>query len=410
MARATIDSINMDDLPQLTTAEAAARLGVKPASLYAYVSRGLLNRVRTAHGSFFDALEVERFARSRRRADPVGVVPGSPLMVLDTDIALIEDGNLYFRGRDAIALTRERSFEQVARWLWELAEEETGFAVDRQALGAVRPVAAAVAGDASLARLQAAVLALGASATTADLAPTPDAAIRAGQRLLGVLPRVLVDAPGAVLKASVASILADALSVGADPDPALAGVLDRALSLAVDHDLAVSTLAARVSASARGSAYAGVLAALATFDSPLHGTVSRDAVALLRRVHEGEAVPLALRMGEATRAGVPGFGHRIYRGPDPRAIAILADIAVLDHDGSVLAAVSDLRSAVHERAGLHPNIDLALAALVLAGKLRDDAGVVVFAIGRVVGWIAHIADEYGRAPMRLRPQGRYVGP
>ncbi len=399
----------MDDLPQLTTAEAAARLGVKPASLYAYVSRGLLSRVRTAHGSRFDALEVERFARSRRRADPVGVVPGSPLMVLDTDIALIEDGNLYFRGRDAIALSKERSFEQVARWLWGLPEDGAGFAVDLHTLGALRSSIAALAHDASLARMQAAVLALGAEAAAADTAPTVEAAIRAGQRLLGLLPRIFGKAVTAAPDASVATILADALRTGPGQHPALAGVLDRALSLAVDHDLAVSTLAARISASARGSAYVGVLAALAVFDSPMHGTVSRDAVVLLRRIHAGEPVSRALRIGD-TRAGVPGFGHRIYRGPDPRALALLADIAVLDRDGSVLAAVAHLRAAVHERAGLHPNIDLALAALVLAGELRDDAGVALFGIGRVVGWIAHIADEYGRAPMRLRPQGRYVGP
>ncbi|WP_433674612.1 citrate synthase [Microbacterium gorillae] len=401
----------MDDLPQLTTAEAAARLGVKPASLYAYVSRGLLVSVRTAHGSRFDALEIERFARSRRRAEPVGVVPGSPLMVLDTDIALIEDGNLYFRGRDALELTREWSFERIARWIWGRPDDADGaFAVEPDALAAAEQLASAVPGEDSLARLQAAVLALGARAGAADAVATPEAAFRAGERLLAVLPRVVGDSVPDDRAPSVAEILAAALVHDGTSDPTLVRVVDRALALAVDHDLAVSTLAARVAASARGSAYSSVLAALAAFDSPLHGTVSRDAVALLRRVHAGESPSRAMRTAASSRAGVPGFGHRIYRGPDPRAVALLEDVAVLDSDGSVLNAVAELRTAVYDRVGLHPNIDLALAALVLAGGLRDDAGVVLFGIGRVVGWIAHIADEYQRAPMRLRPQGRYVGP
>ncbi|MFK4791705.1 citrate synthase [Microbacterium sp. ZW T5_56] len=398
----------MDDLPSLTTAETAARLGVKPASLYAYVSRGLLTRMRTAHGSRFDALEVERFARSRRRADPVGVVPGSPLMVLDTDIALIEDGNLYFRGHDALELTRERSFERLARWIWGQPDSAAPFVVDSDAWDAARSLAAAVPGDAALTRMRAAVLGLGAHAAGADTAATPQAAVRAGERLLAVLPRVVGGSAG-FAEESVAKTLAVALS-GRESTPELVAVMDRALGLAIDHDLAVSTLAARVAASARSSAYASVSAALAAFDSPLHGTVSRDAVVLLRRVHAGQSPARALRAGDTARFGIPGFGHRIYRGPDPRALAILEDIAALDHDGSVRGAVAQLSAAVRDRAGLHPNIDLALAALVLAGGLRDDAGVVLFGIGRVVGWIAHIADEYQRAPMRLRPQGRYTGP
>ena len=112
------------ELPALTAAQAAARLGVKPATLYAYVSRGLLTRTRTAGGSLFDPLEVEAFARSRRptsrpAADAAdGHSPGTPLMAIDHDIALLEDDRLYFRGRPADELADSAGFETVAWWLW----------------------------------------------------------------------------------------------------------------------------------------------------------------------------------------------------------------------------------------------------------------------------------------------------
>jgi citrate synthase len=100
---------------RLTTAEAAARLGVKPATLYAYVSRGVLSRTRTATGSSFDAAEVERLALGSRKG---GEGPRDPMPFL-TELTLIADGRLYYRGADAVPLSRTRSFEEVAVWLWD---------------------------------------------------------------------------------------------------------------------------------------------------------------------------------------------------------------------------------------------------------------------------------------------------
>ncbi|MBS1674608.1 MAG: citrate synthase, partial [Actinobacteria bacterium] len=65
---------------------------------------------------------------------------------------------------------------------------------------------------------------------------------------------------------------------------------------------------------------------------------------------------------------------------------------------------------VHSRTGLHPTVDLALAVMVSAWGMPADAGETVFAVARSAGWCAHAQDEYGRAPLRLRPIGRYVGP
>lgn len=419
-----VDRINMEPT-RLTAAETAARLGVKPASLYAYVSRGLLARVRDAHGSTFDPLEVEAFARTRRPSGrgrvPSGAGPaGLPLGVLDTDIAQIEDDVLYLRGRPAAVLALESDVEAVAAWLWGMTDAaelrrrapvSTDVAVARGVVGALGSGATLVE------RAHAAVLAFAAT-DPLRRETSRDAVARTGARLLTGIPRAvgrrLSDAVGEDTDRGVPADAAThgwiALS-GRAPTPAEHRAISAALVLSVDHDLAVSTLAARVAASARGSGYAVVTAALGAFDSPLHGSASRGAVELLELVTAGEAVDAALAaVLRGGARGVPGFGQPLYTGIDPRAAALLPLVADVDRTGDTMAAVETVAREVERRAGLQPNLDLALAALAVAGGLPVDAGALVFGLGRTVGWIAHALAEYGEEPLRLRPRGRYVGP
>jgi citrate synthase len=99
----------------LTTSEVARRLGVKPATVYAYVSRGLLSSERNADGkaSLFTEAEVEAFAAGRRGTGRSGFTPA-----IHTGLTLIKNGGLYYRGHDACALARDRSYESVATLLW----------------------------------------------------------------------------------------------------------------------------------------------------------------------------------------------------------------------------------------------------------------------------------------------------
>ena len=100
----------------LTAAEAAQRLGVKPATLYAYVSRGVLSRVRAPDGraSLFGAEEVERLARRGRPRRPAGVAD----ITVESAITEITGDSLRFRGLDATRLAVSRTFEEVAELLW----------------------------------------------------------------------------------------------------------------------------------------------------------------------------------------------------------------------------------------------------------------------------------------------------
>ncbi|MBW8872893.1 MAG: hypothetical protein JF618_12305, partial [Leifsonia sp.] len=74
------------------------------------------------------------------------------------------------------------------------------------------------------------------------------------------------------------------------------------------------------------------------------------------------------------------------------------------------AALDAASRVIADRTGAHPNVDLALGAVALATGMRDDAGEVVFATARTVGWMVHALDEYAQPPLRLRPVGRYTGP
>ncbi|MBW9093206.1 citrate/2-methylcitrate synthase [Microbacterium jejuense] len=397
----------MTELPRLTAAQAAARLGVKPESLYAYVSRGLLSRERDASGSSFDPLEVEAFALRRRRVAPRAVEPsggGMPLMVLDTALAHIEDDELFFRERSAARLARESTFEEVVRWLWAVTEFR---GPDDADLARARRTVATL-GDAAtpLDRLLAALTAFASTDPLRDDS-SADAMTRAGARLLRGLPAALADAAGP--GESIAATLWRALA--GRPREGGARLVDAALVLVVDHDLAVSTLAARVAASARGSAYAIVTAALGAFDTPLHGHASRGAARMLRAVQAGE--PPASAIASAVRdggRGIPGFGQALYAGGDMRAVVLRELLATAPGGDEVVGVVDAVTAEVARHADARPNLDLALAALALWGDMDDDAGAVVFAIGRLAGWIAHAVDEYAQTPMRLRPRGRYVGP
>ncbi|MEV7642570.1 citrate synthase [Streptomyces rubiginosohelvolus] len=398
------------DAPRLTTRQAAELLGVKPETVYAYVSRGQLSSVRAAggRGSTFDAEEVRALARRSGRRDPS---PAGSDLAFRTGITLIDDDRCYFRGVDATELARHYGYEEVAEWLWT-GELRPGarFAAPAPTLAAARrAVEALPAHSGSTDRLRVAVTAAAATDPLRfDLSPAAvlDSARGLIPTLVGALP--VLGSPAAEGDSLAAELWSRLTAEPAD-DPSLA-VLDAALALLVDHDLAASTLAARVAASARAHPYAVVSAGLGVLEGPLHGAASGLAHRLLREaVDRGSAVPVVadhLRTGRR----VPGLGHRIYRGEDPRATVLFELLAEVSQAAGALAAAREVVATTARHAPLHANIDLALAVLSVSRGMAPDAGETVFAVSRTAGWIAHALEEYGERPLRIRPSGQYTGP
>jgi citrate synthase len=381
----------------LTTAEVARRLEVKPATVYAYVSRGLLNSVPGPRhrngrgGSLFAESEVSRLVGRGRESRR----PANPLEHVATSLSLLADDELYFRGRRATDLATSTTAEAVAELLWtgELADPGP-FTAPPALLDSVRAAVAALPGSARLTdRLRVAVAVAGAADPLRfDLAPA--AVIRAARTLLAVLVNSAGPGP-----------LADRLWPALTDQPQPPHLLNAVLILLADHDLAVSTVAARVAASARAHPYAVVSAGLGALDGHYHGTASTQVYRFLAEALPDPVTALSERL--RTGAGVPGYGHRVYQRRDPRAVLLFDLLRAATPDSPALAAVDAISAELGERT--FPTVDVAIAALMHDHGLRPDAGEAIFAVARTVGWIAHAMEEYREPGLRFRPVGVYIG-
>ncbi|SNQ46202.1 Citrate synthase [Frankia canadensis] len=391
---------------RLTTRQVADRLGVKTETVYAYASRGLLTSERAAggKGSTFDPVEVERLRRADR--GDAGRREGRGFPQISTAITLIRDGGLYYRGRDATALAVGSTFEEVIALMWQRGD---GFSVpfaDSEA--PVRWPGVELPGMRLPDRLRIAVpIAAAADPLRFDLGPASVAAM--GARLLGdflaALPLLGDDADDPGLAARLWPRL-----TAIPPTPDLLRCLEATLILLADHDLAVSSVAARVAASARAHPYAVVSAGLGALDGPLHGGASSLAYRLL--IETLSAGSAAMVIADHLRSGqrVPGLGHALYPRGDPRARALLRLLGATEHGGPSVAAIDEIVTVASRDASLLPNIDGALAALAVSMGMGRYAGEAIFIIARTVGWIAHALEEYQEKPLRMRALGVYTGP
>jgi citrate synthase len=398
--------IAMSQVRYMTAKEAAALLGVKEATLYAYVSRGLI-RSEAITGAprqrLYLAEDVQKLAaRKAQRRDPAQAARealhwGTPM--LESALTLITENTLYYRGYDAVRLARAHTFEEVATLLWigslEPAEE----------LFASKPLLASCmwpSADAHLPILQRLQVAL-ALAAAEDLSAydlRPEAVAQTGARILWLMTAVAAQVD--TLDTTIAGTLAQAWH------PGTTALLNAALILCADHELNASSFTARVVASVAAHPYAVVLAGLAALDGFKHGGQTKQATAFLREVGEPSRVRLVL--AERLRRGerLPGFGHHLYPDSDPRAVALFSLLAEAYPTSPALTlAHAVIREATAVTNGA-PTIDFALAVLEHTLQLPYGTGLTLFAIGRTVGWIGHALEQYQGERM-IRPRARYIG-
>jgi citrate synthase len=392
----------------LDSGEAARRLGVKLTTLYAYVSRGLLESHPAPGGrrSLFDGDDVEQLARRSRQGKAVE----SRMATITTGITQLTDDWPLYRGRRATDLATQSRFEEVAELLWDAPDDGPG---DRDWL----PVAVGEPpGLRSSDRMRwAAVMAGALDPLRADL--RPEAVARTARRLTATMVEALpgpaertadaahpVPAGGRGGTGSIAERLAAKLSPVPTED--LVRGVNAALVLMADHELATSTMAVRLAASTRADPYDAVLAGLGTIAGPLHGGASQLAYSLLvdaRRLGVERALNDTLRW----QGLPPGFGHTVYKDGDPRCTVLLGlfDGVARPEDAELVRSLLDLAA---DHTIPPPNVDLGLAAMAWATGMSPDAGQVLFTVARVAGWVAHYLEELEERPLRFRARAIYA--
>jgi len=407
--------------PWITTTEAAQRLGVKRATLYAYVSRGLLRSERRPgqQESLFDRAQVEAMASATRAV-------GTPQSVLRfrtvaTAVSSQVEGELRYRGVPLDDAVDAGSVERVAGLVLgsvapqHFSDADLPLTRMPRLTEATRPAARALVRLPLERRVPVAVQLLAASDAFAG--DTDPERVRAAAP--GVVAGAVALAAGARARAgSTLEPLADLTlaALGGEPAPHASEVVGVLLVALLDHGLTASTVAARVAASTRAGLHDCLVAAYAAMAGPLHGSAPVAAHALLADADaSGSSGPSGSSGGAAgsfasdavaralrTHGVVPGFGHFLYPDGDPRAEVVLDRVRRLPGAGPVVERVEALAAVVAERTGALPNIDLASAAALHALGLPAAAGEVLFQVARSFGVAAHVVEEYAEEPLRWR--------
>ena len=393
----------------LTAGEAVTILGVSRASLYAYVSRGRIHAEadpRDPRSSRYLAADVERLRdRKQARLHPEIAVRKSlnwGVPVLESGISLIDAGRLYYRGHDALALARSGRFDEVVRllWGWE-AGRELPSAPESLALHRAIPRLGSLP---VMERLQA-ILPLAAAADPAALDVRAENVSITGWRILSLLTAtVTLQAPGS--PSLVAASLADGWKVRTRPGRRL---LEKALILCADHELNVSAFAARVVASTGSSPYDVVGAGLGALRGPRHGGYTARIESFLDESGSPAGVRRVLAARLRGGESAPGFGHPLYPDGDPRARLLFEEVERAWPDSKATAFLRASRAAGHALLDESPNVDFGLVILRRALGLTRGSALVLFALGRTVGWIAHAIEQYAEKQL-IRPRASYTGP
>ena len=408
---------------------------MKTQTLYSYVSRGWVRSTPAARGNerLYVRADVERLkARGQARAGHAAVAAGALRWgepILSTSISTIRDVGPVYRGHAATDLVRQgASFESVAELLWSgsLVLDTRG---ERHGQGDPRRTVAQTAPDDpshKAMRSVRGVVARGRTPLEGLLAVVPRLALldddrfaapreaewARARRLIRTLIAVLGErvGPDVPSRAAGEETVAGAMAValGASPRRARAAI-NGALVLLADHELNVSTFAARVVASTGADLYACLTGALAASTGPLHGGASDRVEALLDEVGAPARAREVLQSRASRGDAIPGFGHKLYPEGDPRAVALMETARALAGRSERMATLLAVADAMARGGRAPPNVDFALVALARALDLPRGAAAALFVMGRTAGWVAH-ALEQRQAGYLLRPRAEYVGP
>src|SRR6201993_2868967 len=394
---------NLDPL-YLSAREAAAELAISQATLYAYVSRGLIRSEPSpdSRSHRYRAEDIRDLTDRRTPSvEPRGFKSFDPdLPVLDSTISTITEEGVIYRGVNCVDLAEKDTLEHAATLLWDVTGVDP-FAPDNCPVvsDAMRAIAEAAQRAAPIDRAIA-VLALATSADPGAFTRAPEGRAMVGARILRLLVATMLNAEpsGELLHQQIAK--AWAADHKHAPD-----LIRRALVLLADHELNASTFTVRCAASTGLNLYDSVIAGLAALKGPMHGGAGVLASRLVKTLIDQDAEPV-IRERVALGERFAGFGHGVYKRGDPRAMSLLN---ALMRAGAARKFTREVPERIAEATGEFVNIDYALAVLAHSLRLAPGSELTLFAMARAVGWVAHASEQLQHGRL-IRPRARYVGP
>ncbi len=199
---------------------------------------------------------------------------------------------------------------------------------------------------------------------------------------------------------------------GEQPSPAAAKTFDVALILHADHEMNASTFTARVIASTLSDMHSAITGAIGALKGPLHGGANEQVMKLLQAIGGDDRVDEEIRARLERRERIMGFGHRVYKTFDPRAVILKRFSKGLseESDEPQWFNMSDhIEHVVLEQKGLYPNVDFYSASTYHYLGIETGLFTPIFAMSRVVGWAAHVMEQHADNRL-IRPSSEYVGP
>jgi len=378
----------------LTAKEAAALLGVQTRTIYAYASRGLLGATARGPGKsarylreLVETLRQKAAARAGHTAVAAGALRwGEP--VLDSAITRLTPRGPVYRGQRAIDLV-ETPYERVAELLWASGPMNWKPRLSRLAVHARRP------------SLHALLEVVVAHAPMLRETPWTNGVALVRRLACAVGPWEVEAERAKSLAAAVATSLR-----GTPPDARTERLINASLVLMADHELNPSTFAARIAASARAPWVDCVTSALGACAGVRHASACDEAEALWARVPRRGSMTTFVR-AELEKGPMPGFDAGAYPHGDPRAqrlLELLLPTLSVPHR----ARIESFLSAVDAETGQLPAIDFALTVTSDALALPRGSPTMLFVLGRVAGWLAHIVEQYQSEDF-IRPRARWSG-
>lgn len=340
-----------------------------------------------------------------------------------------QNGRLFYQGIEITHLGEHSTFEETTYLLWhgvlptaqQLAELDQELKANRTVPDGLIQVLNQLPTDATPME----VIRTGVSALSAFMPDSddvsPESLVKHATRLTASVPTIVAawerirKGQDVIAPRSDLSHAANFLYMfnGEEPNERAAKVLDVALILHADHGLNCSTFAARVTASSMSDMYSAITSAIGALKGPLHGGANEQVMKMLNEIESPDAVNSWLDNATANKKKIMGFGHRVYRADDPRAL-ILRKISKDVGEAMDAPLWYTLSEKIEERMGeLKPdlpiNVDFYSASTYHVLGIPADQFTPIFAVSRVAGWTGHIIEQLAHNRI-VRPDSLYTGP